>query len=438
MAVIIRSGAEWRVVRDVRLRALREAPYAFGSTFADEHVRDDAWWIATSGRLAWFVATDGDVPVGLIAGLPSSGDGRTRDVISLWVAPAYRRAGTAQALVRAVRRWASGDGATALTARVSDRNDPARRLFEKLGFAPTGRTEPLRSDPTATSVELHLALPARLRFAPSPAGDLHVGHVRSAVLTWVLAGQLGGDYFVRFENTDRAKEVVGSRQGIVADLEWLGLLGTTAPRDQAGLTDAHRAALDALDGHLYRDDGAVRFRVPAQGTVEWDDLVRGPVAVHNEDLDDPVLVRSSGAPTFYLASTVDDVNDGITHLVRSEGLVRATAKQVHIWRALGVEPMRVGHVPRVVGAQSAPVRTGGTPFTIRALRERGISAAAVVVYLAMPETASWMSPPSAVEEIVDRIHLRRLPRRPTTFDLRALETLNRRVGARRNGLTHSR
>jgi glutamyl-tRNA synthetase len=269
---------------------------------------------------------------------------------------------------------------------------------------------------------------ARLRFAPSPAGDLHVGHVRSAVLTWVLARQLSGDYFVRFENTDEAKEIAGSRAAIVADLDWLGLLGTHPPRDQAAMTGTYRAALErmAAGGHTYTDGGAVRFRTPSTGTVEWDDLVRGSVAVGNADLGDPVLVRSSGTPTFYLASTMDDAEEAITHLVRAVPMVRATATQIHIWRSLGVEPPAVGHVPLVTGPGGAPVRFGSTAATVRALREHGIRPTAMLAYLAMPETASWKAPPADLEEIIPRINLRRLARRPMTFDQRALETLNRR------------
>jgi glutamyl-tRNA synthetase len=170
---------------------------------------------------------------------------------------------------------------------------------------------------------------ARLRFCPSPAGKLHVGHVRNAVFTWILARQVGGDYFVRFENTDRAKEVPGASQAIVEDLEWLGLLGTEPPHDQANMTDSYRAALERLAsaGHTYRDGNAVRFRTPTGGTLTWDDLVRGQVSVRNDDLDDPVLVRSSGEPTFYLASTVDDMDDGITHVLRPDVTLRITATQ---------------------------------------------------------------------------------------------------------------
>jgi glutamyl-tRNA synthetase len=153
--------------------------------------------------------------------------------------------------------------------------------------------------------------------------------------------------------------------------------------------------------------------------------------VRNRELDDPVLVRTSGTPTFYLASTVDDTCDGITHLVRADPLRPSTAKQIHIWRCLGAEPPVVGHVALVMGADNDPLRIGATSFTIRGLRERGISPIAVLMYLAMPEAASWKPPPTCLNEIVQRVDVHRLPRRPITFDLQALERLHRRLATAR-------
>jgi glutamyl-tRNA synthetase len=269
---------------------------------------------------------------------------------------------------------------------------------------------------------------ARLRFCPSPAGNLHVGHIRNAVLTWILARQVGGDYFVRFENTDRAKEVPGARQAIIEDLEWLGLLGPEPPHDQAEMTDSYSAALDSLasTGHTYRDGNSVRFRTPTGGTVSWDDLVRGPVSVRNGDLDDPVLVRTSGEPTFYLASTVDDIDDGVTHMLRPDVTLRMTATQIHLWRSLDTEPPLPGHIPLVVGPRGRPVRMSTAEATVRALRSQGITPTALLLYLAMPAAASWKVPPCSLEEITDRVDFGRLSRRPITFDLRALQLLDRR------------
>ena len=248
------------------------------------------------------------------------------------------------------------------------------------------------------------------------------------MLTWILARQLDGDYFVRFENPDQAKEVPGAREIIVDDLGWLGLLGPEPPHDQSEMTDSYRVALGQLASaaHSYRDDEAVRFRLPPEGTVGWDDLVRGKVAVRNDDLRDPVLVRTSGQPTFYLASTVDDIDDLVSHVLRPEVALRMTATQIHLWRALGAEPPRVGHTPPVVGAGGRPIRIGTADATVRALRGQGLSPTAVLMYLAMPATASWKAPPNSVDEIVARLDLSRLPRRPVKFDLRALQLLDRR------------
>lgn len=268
----------------------------------------------------------------------------------------------------------------------------------------------------------------RTRFAPSPNGPLHVGHARTGVFNWILARQRAGEYFVRFERTDRLREAPGARASMVDDLEWLGLLGDEEPHDQVELADHHRAALDQLGdgGYTYADGGAVRFKVPADGFVEWDDLVRGTVVVANEDLDDPVLVRSSGAPTFFLASTADDIHDQVSHLIRPDVLLRATAKQLHIWAALGHPAPRIGHHALMKRPGGQNLTTTGGDGSVRQLREAGIHPKALVAYLAMPQVASWKAPPVRLEDVIERFDPRRVSRRPMAFDVRAIDVLNRR------------
>jgi ribosomal protein S18 acetylase RimI-like enzyme len=423
--------ADWRLLREVRLAALADSPYAFGSSVAEEVDRPEQWWADSTTKLVWFVATSdgGEDVVGLVGSLPDENDPGTRVVISMWVDPDRRRLGVGADLLSAVERQAGAEGAKTLVLRVAETNDVARRFYEEHGFASTGDRAPLRSDPSTTAVEMRRQLrAARLRFAPSPAGELHVGHVRFAALTWVLARQLEGDYFVRFENTDAEREIGGARAAIVDDLRWLGLLGEGGVTDQQGMVGTYRDALEELaaGGHTYAEDGSVRFRLRRPATTEWDDLVRGPMRVDDHDLSDPVLVRRSGRPTFFLASTVDDTDDSVTHALRSETMLRATAIQIELWRALGHAPPRVGHVPAVVGPEGRPLRTGSTPATVRSLRDQGISAEALVLYMAAPETASLRKPPGRIDEVVARIDLRRLSRRPFTFDERALRLLDRR------------
>ena len=258
---------------------------------------------------------------------------------------------------------------------------------------------------------------------------MHVGHLRALVLTNVLARQLGGSYFVRFESTDAANQGPGARTSIVQDLAWLGLSVTEPPHDQSAMKGSYREALGQLDasGQLYRDGEAIRFRIPSTDSVAWDDLVRGRVVVNNTDLYDPVLVRSDGTPTFFLAGTVDDIDDEVTHFIRPDASLRSTAMQYRLWQALNLTAPRSGHIPLVLRSDGKPIALGDHEYTIKALRESGISPTAIVVYLAMPQTASWKTPPTSLDQLLGRIDFARLSRRPLRFDTGALERLAGRL-----------
>jgi ribosomal protein S18 acetylase RimI-like enzyme len=161
MGLIVRrvGPSDWRLVRDVRLRALSDAPYAFGSTFKEEVGRDDSFWRISADRLAWFVALDASEPAGVIAVLPPESDGPDRfEIISTWVAVDHRGTGVGDALMTAAREWATAASATALTLSVTEGNQPAHRFYERLGFRSTGRRRPLRSDPTVMALEMRLPL----------------------------------------------------------------------------------------------------------------------------------------------------------------------------------------------------------------------------------------------------------------------------------------
>ncbi len=153
------DGTEWPLLREVRQRALRDAPHAFGATHTETAARGDEFWRASVVRTAWFVAHHGDAVVGVVAGLPGdAADPGSRELVSMWVAPSCRGTGAAAQLVAAVCGWAQGDGAAAVRLKVSEVNPRARRFYERVGFRLTGARKPLRNQPGVDVLEMRRAL----------------------------------------------------------------------------------------------------------------------------------------------------------------------------------------------------------------------------------------------------------------------------------------
>lgn len=151
---------EWRLLREIRLRALADAPYAFGSTRDEEAAREDEWWVTSVATLGWFVAMNGREASGVIAAIPRDGSG-DHHVISTWVASERRGSGVAHQLVAAVVAWACDQGASGLVLDVAEDNPRARRFYERAGFVATGAAKPLRSHPGLTTHEMRLELGGR-------------------------------------------------------------------------------------------------------------------------------------------------------------------------------------------------------------------------------------------------------------------------------------
>jgi glutamyl-tRNA synthetase len=267
----------------------------------------------------------------------------------------------------------------------------------------------------------------RVRFAPSPTGFLHIGGVRTALFNWLFARHEGGEFLLRVENTDRSREVEESVGQIQESLRWLGLDWDGDVAFQLDRLERHQEVARRLvdEGHAYEDEGAIRFRMPDEGRTGWDDIVRGNVEFPNEKLEDVVLLRSDGRPTYNFASPVDDMDDGITHVVRGEDHVSNTPKQIRILEALGAPLPAYAHLPNVLGADGRKLSKRHGAVSVEEFRARGYLPEAIVNYLALLgwslDAETTVIPP---EELVRHFTLDRVGASGATFDYQKLEWLN--------------
>jgi len=270
-------------------------------------------------------------------------------------------------------------------------------------------------------------VPPRVRFAPSPTGFLHIGGVRTALFNWLFARHEGGEFLLRVENTDRSREVEESVEQIQESLRWLGLDWDGEVAFQLDRLERHQEVARRLleVGHAYEDEGAIRFRMPDEGKTGWGDVVRGRVEFPNEKLEDVVLLRSDGRPTYNFASPVDDMDDGITHVVRGEDHIANTPKQIRILEALGAPLPTYAHLPNVLGADGRKLSKRHGAVSVEEFRERGYLPEAIVNYLALLgwslDAETTVIPP---EELVRHFTLDRVGASGATFDYQKLEWLN--------------
>jgi len=267
----------------------------------------------------------------------------------------------------------------------------------------------------------------RVRMAPSPTGFLHIGGVRTFLFNWLFARQQDGECRLRIENTDTSREVEESVEQIQDSLRWLGIDWdgpVTFQLDRAD--DARRFANELVaQGKAYLDDGAIRFRMPESGAVGWDDAVRGWIEFANENLADPVIVRSDGRPTYNFANPVEDMLDGITHVIRGQDHVSNTPTQINILRALGADLPVYAHLPDVLGNDGKKLSKRHGAVSIDVFRAEGYYAPALMNFLALlgwsyDDRTTVMTP----DELIERFSLERVVTSPATFDYEKLDWLN--------------
>ena len=263
--------------------------------------------------------------------------------------------------------------------------------------------------------------------APSPTGFLHIGNVRTALFNWLFARHEGGEFRLRIENTDTNREVEEATQQIQDSLRWLGLDWdgdvTFQLERLQDCADIARRLVD--EDKAYEDEGAIRFRMPNEGVTAWDDAVRGRIEFPNEQLEDVVLVRSDGRPTYNFASPMEDVWDRITHVIRGEDHISNTPKQINIIRAVGAEPPVYAHVSHVLGADGKSLSKRHGSVTVDEFRHAGYYAPALLNFLAL---LGWSYDDKTTimsrDELIERFSLDRVVPSPATFDYEKLDWLN--------------
>ncbi|HEY8408859.1 MAG TPA: glutamate--tRNA ligase family protein [Gaiellaceae bacterium] len=266
-----------------------------------------------------------------------------------------------------------------------------------------------------------------VRMAPSPTGFLHIGGVRTFLFNYLFARQHGGQNRLRIENTDTSREVVEAVEQIQESLRWLGVEWDGSVTFQLDrMEDCRRVAEQLVsEAKAYEDEGAIRFRMPDGGVTAWDDAVRGTIEVANETIEDLVLVRSDGRPTYNFASPMEDVWDGITHVIRGDDHISNTPKQIQIIEAVGAELPTYAHVPNIFGDDGKKLSKRHGATGIGEFRAAGYVAPALMNFLAL---LGWAPDGETTimsrDELIERFDLSRVTPSPARFDYAKLDWMN--------------
>jgi glutamyl-tRNA synthetase len=315
--------------------------------------------------------------------------------------------------------------------------------------------------------------PVRTRFAPSPTGFLHVGGARTALYSWAFARQCKGTFVLRVEDTDLERSTQASVDAILDSMKWLGLDWDEGPFFQMQRLDRYKEVADALiaSGHAYpcwatkeeldamresqrakgvkpRYDGrwrperakaaglvppadrapVIRFRTPDDGDVGWDDLVKGPISFPNAELDDLVILRADGVPTYNFGVVVDDLDMDITHVIRGDDHVNNTPRQIHIFNAVtrnaGRALPRFGHVPMILGPDGERLSKRHGAVSVTQYRDDGVLPEALDNYLARLGWSHGDAEIFSMQQLVEWFNFEHVSRSAAQFDPEKLAWLN--------------
>ncbi|MBW2419955.1 MAG: glutamate--tRNA ligase [Deltaproteobacteria bacterium] len=303
----------------------------------------------------------------------------------------------------------------------------------------------------------------RTRFAPSPTGFLHLGSARTALYNWAFARHHGGDFVLRIEDTDRERSTLESEKGLIEGLEWLGLDWDEGPHRQTDQAHRHTEVIDQLlaSGAAYRcactkqeleerkeatvargekwtydgrcrDAGhgpecgehTVRLRLPPEGLLGWDDLIFGPSGQDASEIGDKIIRRSDGGALYHLTVVVDDIDMGITHVIRGADHVPNTPFQIAIYRALDIAPPIFAHVPLIVGPGGKKLSKRRDPVAIEQFRAEGYLADGMRNWLVRIGWSSGDEEIFSRDEIIDKFDLDHVGRSSAQADPDKLAWVN--------------
>ncbi|MCR5220959.1 MAG: glutamate--tRNA ligase [bacterium] len=303
----------------------------------------------------------------------------------------------------------------------------------------------------------------RVRFAPSPTGYLHIGGARTALFNYLFARHNGGTFVFRIEDTDTQRSTQEYVDEIMASMKWLGFSWDEGPFFQTQRMDLYRAKVQQLldEGKAYRCyctpeeldakrelamkegrkpkyDGAcrertdhpegvpyvVRFRAPDEGTITFNDLIKGPVTVDVAELDDIIIQRSDGTPTYNFVVVVDDIDMGITHVIRGDDHVNNTPRQILMYQGLGAPVPEFAHVPMILGADKSRLSKRHGATAVMSYEQMGYLPEAIVNYLARLGWSCGDQEIFSMQELIDKFTLEHVGRAAGVFNPEKLLWLN--------------
>ena len=302
----------------------------------------------------------------------------------------------------------------------------------------------------------------RTRFAPSPTGYLHVGGARTALFSWLFARKHGGAFVLRIEDTDLERSTAESVNAILEGMTWLGLEYDEGPFYQTKRFDRYNEVIDELlekglayrcscskerldalreeamqnkqkpryDGHCRdkhidpAEPHVVRFRNPLEGSVVFDDLVRGRIEISNDELDDLIIRRTDGSPTYNLSVVVDDSDMGITHVIRGDDHINNTPRQINILKAMGKEIPQFGHLPMILGDDGARLSKRHGAVSVMQYMEEGFLPEALLNYLVRLGWSHGDQEVFSVEEMIQLFDIENVNKAASSFNTEKLLWLN--------------